>query len=153
MRIRTFVGVCVAVALLAPLAAEAQAPRRAFELGVFGGYRIGGEILQEDNDFFPVDVDVDDSVAYGIRLEIPVSEWVAIELLASRQPTEFIEDDDLFGPDTSLLDAYVHRAAAVRRRCVSPRPRPARHRRRPRTAWSTPRPRAPCIPGAIAPRA
>jgi hypothetical protein len=107
MNIKIFAGLSAAALMALPMVAEAQGPRRAFELGLFGGYRVGGEILQEDNDFFPIDVDVDDSVAYGIRAEIPITDWVAIELLASRQPTEFIEDDDLFGPDASLLDVDI----------------------------------------------
>lgn len=98
-------------AIVVPVAAEAQAPMRAFELGFFGGYRVGGGILEEDNDLFPFDVDVEDAPAYGARLEIPLSDWIALELFASRQPTEFVRDDGLFGPDAGLLDvdiSYYH---------------------------------------------
>lgn len=91
--------------------AQAQAPSQSFELGLFGGYRAGGEILADESDLFPIDVDVEDSAAFGIRAEIPITEWIAVELLASRQQTEFVEDDGLFGDDTALLDvdiSYYH---------------------------------------------
>lgn len=104
-------GVATLAVVLSPLAAQAQGPSRAFELGFFGGYRVGGEILEEDSDFFPVDVDVEDSTAFGVRFEVPVSDWMAIELLASRQQTEFVEDEGFFGGDVSLLDvdiSYYH---------------------------------------------
>ena len=64
-----------------------------------------------DSDFFPVDVDVEDATAFGARFEVPLSDWIAIELLASRQQTEFVEDEGFFGGDVSLLDvdiSYYH---------------------------------------------
>jgi hypothetical protein len=93
-------------ALLAPSAAGAQSPR--VELSPFAGYRWGGELDSRDNDLFDQDVDVDESAVAGVRLEVAITDNFHVELLASRQATEFTTgDDDLFGDDRGLADVDI----------------------------------------------
>ncbi len=99
MRKLTFV-----LLLLVPTVALAQ---QGFEITPFYGYTWGGSIEAEDNALFAYDVEVDDSEAYGITFDFPVSRGLKVELLASRQSTQLIEDEEMFGPDFALVDVDV----------------------------------------------
>lgn len=93
---------------LAALAAPALAQDTRVELSPFAGYRWGGELEAGDNALFDQDVDVDESAVFGLRLGIAITDEVHLELLASRQPTEFTTGDgDLFGDDRDLLDVNI----------------------------------------------
>jgi hypothetical protein len=87
------------------LATPALAQPARFELSPFAGYRWGGEIDRRDTDLFDEDVEVDQSAAFGVRLEIGVTPNWAIEVLGTRQSTELTSGDEgLFGEDRGLAD-------------------------------------------------
>lgn len=77
------------------------------EITPFLAYRAGGEIEANDNALFNEDVDVDESDAFGVVVGIPISPSLQIELLYSKQETELIDNDDLFGPAVGLVDVDV----------------------------------------------
>ncbi len=88
--------------LLIPAVAAAE---NSFEITPFIGYRVGGEFSAYDNNLFPFDVEVDDSVSYGATFDIPVVAGLSIELLASHQPSDFVVDRPLFAPPSQGLGA------------------------------------------------
>jgi hypothetical protein len=94
--------------LLLPAIASAQGR---FELTPTASYNFGGSIDGEDTDFFDVDLEAEDSQAFGLTFGIPLSPWAQIEILASRQSTELQFDEGLFGGDFDVADfdvAYYH---------------------------------------------
>ncbi len=98
--------------LLATTFAFAAAPALAqptrVEISPFAGYRWGGELEARDNALFERDVDVDESEVFGARVEVALTEYFAIELLGSHQPTQFTTDDDeLFGDDRAIADVDI----------------------------------------------
>lgn len=96
--------------LFTPAPAAAEGAYR-FELTPMASYRWGGEISAEDNDLFDADLEVDAGGAFGVTLDIPLSQSVQLELLASRQETELRFDDGLFGGDFDVADfdvTYLH---------------------------------------------
>jgi hypothetical protein len=95
----------VLVLLVAPSVALAQGG--AFEITPFVGYRWGGEIHAEDIDLFQADVEVAESEAFGLAVDIPVVAGLEVELLASRQSTELVEDQHLFNPSASVADVDI----------------------------------------------
>lgn len=99
----------IAAALLLALAAlPALAQETRVEISPFAGYRWGGEIEARDNALFDEDVDVDESAAFGARLEVALTPNFAVEVLATRQETEFTRGGgDLFGDDRSLADVTL----------------------------------------------
>lgn len=101
-------AVLVGLIILFPALVMAQGA--SIELTPTIGYRWGGEILAEDNDLFAVDVEVEDSQAFGLILDIPVTRSLQIELLVDRQSTDFGQDR-LFSPDDFELGVdltYYH---------------------------------------------
>ena len=77
------------------------------EITPFAAYRFGGEIEADDNALFSMDVDVDESDAFGVLLGIPVNPGLQIELLYSEQQTELVANDNLFAPQVGLTDVDV----------------------------------------------
>jgi len=95
--------------LLVPAAAAAQPAH--VELTPFVGYRLGGELDDEETRLFDRDVELEESPSFGLVLDVPLFPNLALELLASRQPTEFRASRDLFGDDEELGDVdvtYLH---------------------------------------------
>jgi hypothetical protein len=78
-----------------------------FELTPFVGYRWGGEIRAENNDLYDTDLDIDNGVSFGLIGDFPVTQNMMLELLASRQNTELVDEGGLFGDDEAVLDVDV----------------------------------------------
>ena len=107
------------VLLLAPAAAIAQDTnpsssaytRGRFELTPTFSYNFGGTLSAEDSHLSDFDLEADDSEAYGVTFGIPLSPWAQIELLASRQQTQLVYDQGLFGGSRGIADfdvTYYH---------------------------------------------
>ena len=97
----------LSILLLVPGLAGAQD----LEISLLGGYRGGGELEGDENALFDEDVDIDGSGTYGARLGVHINRSFQIELMASRQESEFEVDEELFGEDRALLDVeldYYH---------------------------------------------
>ena len=97
--------------LLAWFPAAAFAGTHRFELTPMVGYQWGGKLSSQDTTIFDEDVEAEDSQVYGVTFDIPLSSDFQIELLASRQPTEFRFDEELFGPSHRVADvdiSYYH---------------------------------------------
>ena len=118
-RISTFKSIALLVLLLAPAAAFAQdanQPNNAYTRGRFEltptfSYNFGGTISAEDSYLADFDLEADDSEAYGVTFGIPLSPWAQIELLASRQQTQLVYDQGLFGGSRGIADfdvTYYH---------------------------------------------
>jgi opacity protein-like surface antigen len=93
--------------LLTVLVAAAGAQAAELELTPFIGYRFGGDVPAESSDLFDVDVEVDEDAALGLALDIRVVHGLMIELFASRQDTQFVDDAGLFVPGEDLLDVEI----------------------------------------------
>jgi hypothetical protein len=96
------------LALSTPVLAEDV---RVFEVTPYGGYRWGGEIDASSTPVFNVNGDIDSAGSYGIRFDFFVWKNLQIELLASRQSTDLVDDQGLFGADTLLSEidvSYYH---------------------------------------------
>jgi opacity protein-like surface antigen len=82
----------------------------AVELTPFVGYRWGGELEAGDNTLFDVNVDIDESDAIGMSIEIPVALGLSVEIRGVQQETDFIQNQPLFGEDAVIagvqLDYY-----------------------------------------------
>jgi hypothetical protein len=63
------------------------------------GYSWGGQILVQERafQFKDLDVDLSSSGSYGLRLDIPLGQALALELLVHRQETQLKDDQALFG--------------------------------------------------------
>lgn len=77
------------------------------EITPFAGYRFGGEIKANNSDFFDVDVEVDEDAAFGFALDLKINKGLTVELMASRQDSEFVTDTGLFNPQDPVLDVEV----------------------------------------------
>jgi len=80
------------------------------EVTPFIAYRSGGE-FQADTINPNEDVQIDESEAYGVAVNIPLTPWSQIELMADFQSSNFQGGNDIFVPDQSLGDvdvAYYH---------------------------------------------
>lgn len=107
-------ALAVALAALASPAFAQSAYR--FELTPQAQYRFGGTLASENNSLFSVDLDVNDSAAYGLTFDIPLSSNLQLELLASRQKTELRFDEGLFGGNFDVADidiTYLHAGILV----------------------------------------
>lgn len=107
------------VLLIAPATAFAQDanhPNNAYTRGRFEltptfSYNFGGTLSAEDSHLSDFDLEADDSEAYGVTFGIPLSPWAQIELLASRQQTQLVYDQGLFGGSRGVADfdvTYYH---------------------------------------------
>ncbi len=114
-------GTCFAFALafslsaMAPPAAAQGYPgysRERFEITPTVGYRTGGELSASDNELFDVDVEIDESDVYGLKVDIPIGvPGLQLELLAMQQESAFVSDRGLFGENIELVDvdiSYYH---------------------------------------------
>ena len=89
-------------ATLLPAALSAQS--NSVELTPHVGFRFGGSFDIQDFEFGDVDFDVEDSEAYGLTLDIPISRNFQIEVLYSVQQTELEIDQGLFAESFPLGD-------------------------------------------------
>ena len=108
---RPILGLALILAL-APLAAHAQGgPLYRVELTPTASYRFGGTLQGGDNTLFNSDLEVEDSSAYGVTFDIPLSSRMQLELLANRQSSELRFDQGLFGGTAGVADidvSYYH---------------------------------------------
>lgn len=86
--------------LLIPAASAAQPLR--LELSPYAGYRLNGTV--ESDDFIRQDLEVKESSTYGLRLDIPLTPQLQLEILANRQESELQIDEGLFEPVENLGD-------------------------------------------------
>jgi len=93
--------------LAAPLVAGAEAP--AIEITPTIGYRWGGELQAQDNALFSTDVKLDESEAFGLTIDVPITSNLFVELMADRQDTD-LGENALFGADTvaDIKVTYYH---------------------------------------------
>jgi len=107
-----------AAVLLLALPAAAQPygqpygpPDDSIQLSVFAAYRFGGEFdsVGFEDDFFDdlIDIEVDDGAGLGVALDVRLSGGLFLELWASRQETELVENEGLFLPTEALFDLDV----------------------------------------------
>ena len=94
------------VLLLASSAASAQIGKR-FELTPSVGYRWLGDFDVQDVEFLDNNLEVDQSVAYGLALDIPLTDWMQLELMVNRQDSELLADGGLFSDERSIADVVV----------------------------------------------
>ncbi|NWF99651.1 MAG: outer membrane beta-barrel protein [Thermoanaerobaculaceae bacterium] len=98
------------------LAASGAAQSSRVELVPTLGYAWGGQMLVQERafQFKDLDVDISSSGTYGLRLDVPVGQSLAVELLLQRQDTQLKDDQGLFGEtpggfvvpgSTHILDA------------------------------------------------
>jgi len=95
---------------LAAAPALAQGGYR-FEITPQVQYRFGGTISGDNNAITDADLDVRNSVGYGLTFDIPLSSGIQLELLASHQPTELRFSEGIFGGNISVADfdvTYYH---------------------------------------------
>lgn len=86
--------------LLVPAASAAQPLR--LELSPYAGYRMNGTV-KPDN-FVSENLEVEESATYGLRLNIPLSRELQLEILANRQESELQIDAGIFEPGEHLGD-------------------------------------------------
>jgi len=97
--------------LLAPaLASAADSVGYRFELTPRVGYNWGGTLKSSETQF-NANLDARNSASYGVSFDIPLSSFLQLELLASRQKTELDYQRGLFVPNVSIADfdvSYYH---------------------------------------------
>ncbi|MEO8275190.1 MAG: outer membrane beta-barrel protein [Thermoanaerobaculia bacterium] len=81
--------------------------RGMFELTPTVAYNFGGTIQGDDSVLSDLDLEASDGAAYGLAFDIPLSRYVQLEFLASRQKTELRYDEGLFGGSTGVADFNV----------------------------------------------
>lgn len=104
----------LALLLFTPaLAAAAGAGR--FELTPTASYNFGGTIDGGTADIFNLDLEAEDSEAFGITLDIPLAPWMQLEFLASRQSTALRIDGGLFqtGQDFADFDVSYYQVGGL----------------------------------------
>lgn len=89
--------------LLVPAASAAQPLR--FEISPYAGYRLNGTV--ESDDFIREDLEVEESSTYGLRLNIPLSRELQLELMANRQESTLQIDEGIFEPVVDLGDVTL----------------------------------------------
>lgn len=101
----------ILIFVLALIPASAFAQNTGIEFTPFFGVRGGGTIARGTNDIFGEDVQVDESLAFGATLGIPLTRNLELEILGEHQPSELVVDDDLFESGGSVADigvTYIH---------------------------------------------
>ena len=95
--------IVLVLAILSPLLASAQESR--VQLTPTLGYNWGGDITIEERAFRQRDfeVSVDGGGAYGLRLDIPLSDALWLQLFALREETQLDDGQGLFGEDPSFI--------------------------------------------------
>ncbi|MFN7960047.1 MAG: porin family protein [Thermoanaerobaculia bacterium] len=91
--------------LLAPTAAFAQADN--FELTPTAGYHFRGDVSVDRNSVLNDNLDVKAGGSYGLTADIPLNQWLSVELLARRQQTELITDHGVFRNDEHFADLDI----------------------------------------------
>ena len=107
---RTLLAAALLAAALTP-AVRAQQGLYRFELTPTVSYRWGGSLDAADSELFAADLEVEDSDAYGVTFDIPLSSNVQLELLANRQASALRLDDGLFFGSAEIADidvSYYH---------------------------------------------
>lgn len=117
MRPTTNALAAAALLILAAFPAAAQTygpgygpPDRSIQITPFAAYRFGGEFdsVDFDDDFFDlIDLEVDDGAALGVTVDVRLVGGLFLELWASRQETELVENEGLFLPTEALFDVEV----------------------------------------------
>jgi len=79
-----------------------------FELTPFIGYRWGGQIQAESSDLYDSDLEVDSGVSFGLIGDLPVAGNLKLELIASHQNTDLVDEGGLFGEDEEVFDVDVN---------------------------------------------
>ena len=102
---KPLLAAALALAVVPAVRADHTAAR--FELTPTFSYRFGGSLDATENELFDTDLEVEDSEAYGVTFDIPISEVFQIELLASRQSGELQFDDGLFEGSPTFADIDV----------------------------------------------
>ena len=91
--------------LLAPALAYAQSD--GVELTPSYGFRWGGKLYAQDSSLITHDVDIKSSDTYGLSVDVPVTDHLQIELMATRQSTTFGNDGGLFTPSAGDVDIDI----------------------------------------------
>ncbi|MBV9497185.1 MAG: outer membrane beta-barrel protein [Acidobacteria bacterium] len=79
-----------------------------FELTPFGGYRYGGTIFADQTDLFTRDVDVANSVNWGVSAGVPIGNTpLKLELLVDRSASHLETGGGLFDPSNRVGDIDV----------------------------------------------
>ncbi len=107
MNIKTWI--ILTLLLLVASAAAAQAPQKApaIELTPFAGFQFGGWFSEEFGYNSGLDdIDIDESATWGLILDVAVNRHAQIELLYSRQETEFHPPRFSGGPRSDLDIEY-----------------------------------------------
>jgi opacity protein-like surface antigen len=104
---RLLAALSLIVIAAVPIVASAGAP--AIEITPTVGYRWGGELLAEDNALFGTDVKLDESEAFGLIIDVPITRNLFVELMADRQETD-LGESELFGIDNvaDIEVTYYH---------------------------------------------
>lgn len=112
MKLRITIAFAAVTLAALPLAAQPY-----YRSGAPGGYRVeltptvsyrfGGELSGEDSLLFDTDLEVQESSAYGVTLDLPLSSQLQLELLANRQSSELQFDEGLFGDTGGVADIDV----------------------------------------------
>lgn len=89
--------------LLAPAALAAQPLR--FEISPYVGYRLNGAV--DSRESFDQDLEVKESSTYGLRLDIPLSSNLQLEILGNRQDSAFQLDEGVLEPSLELGDVTL----------------------------------------------
>ena len=101
---RLTVAVTAAMLLLPCLAMAQYTP--SVEITPIVGYRWGGELSASNNDLLDENAEIDSSASYGLLVDIPLSRHAQIELMASRQDSNFSRGV-LFPEDGRFADVDV----------------------------------------------
>jgi len=97
--------VLMVIVVLSPTVAQAQN----VELAAFAGFRFSSDLeggYDWDHHEF-VDYDVDNGPSYGVNLSFPLSKHFLLELLWSRQSTDLMEEERLFGDEPQVGDIDI----------------------------------------------
>lgn len=95
------------VLLVVLVAAVSVASAADVELVPFAAYRFGGEVKAQDSSYFDYDVEIDEDLAYGFAIDIGITSGLQIELMASRQDSDFVRSSGLFDPQEAVLPVKV----------------------------------------------
>jgi hypothetical protein len=89
------------------LATSALAQPVGIEITPIFGFRTGGTIASDLTDVFLDDVKTDESPFYGVIVDIDLSRYWQLELLANHQQSELSYDSGLFEGETGIGDIDI----------------------------------------------
>lgn len=97
--------------ILLPAAAWADGAYR-WEITPSASYHFGGQLNTESEaDYFPDNVELDEGIAYGLTLDMPLSTNLQLEFLLNAQNADLFYDGGVFGPDLEVSEidvTYAH---------------------------------------------